>query len=66
VARLRTPSPPSFLGKQTIDQADFGGCLAVKSDPLQRQCFLYLSSCLSTPFGSFKEQHSFQLFGLEG
>lgn len=37
------PKPPSILGLQNF-QATLGGVFALISDPLQRQCFLYLES----------------------
>ena len=46
-----TPRPPSGLGLQTNFQAAFGGFLSWMSEPLQTQCFLYLSSCFITVLG---------------
>jgi hypothetical protein len=46
VDRLIIPKPPSFLGLVAIDQAVRGGFLPFKSDPLQKQYFLYLSMSL--------------------
>jgi hypothetical protein len=48
---LITPSPPSSLGKQTIGQAALGGFFLLRSDPLHKQCFLYLSICLTIVLG---------------
>jgi hypothetical protein len=37
-----------------MGHAAFGGFLLLRSEPLQRQCFLYLSICLITVFGNKK------------
>ena len=47
------PKPPSILGLQNF-QATLGGVFALISDPLQRQCFLYLSICVITVLGRAK------------
>jgi hypothetical protein len=54
VWRLSTPRPPSSLGWQNISQATFGGPFALMSAPHQRQCFIHLSICLTTIFGSLR------------
>lgn len=51
---FKTPSPPSAVGRQTISHAALGGFLALMSAPLQRQCFLYLSTCSMTVLCSLK------------
>uniref|UniRef100_A0A0A8YR47 Uncharacterized protein n=1 Tax=Arundo donax TaxID=35708 RepID=A0A0A8YR47_ARUDO len=47
-----TPKPPSLFGRYTIFQAAKGGFVEFTSDPLHKQCFLYLSICLITVLGS--------------
>jgi hypothetical protein len=37
-----------------MGQAAFGGFLLLESEPLHKQCFLYLSICLMIVFGSKK------------
>lgn len=37
--KFRTPSPPSFLGKQTKSEAAFGAFFEFKSGTLHKQCF---------------------------
>jgi len=54
VERFKIPRPPSSLGKQHIVQAALGGFLQLISDPLQRQCFLYLSICVTIVLESRK------------
>lgn len=48
VCRLRAPRPPSLCVKKTLSYAALGGFLAFTFPPLQRLCFLYLSTCLIT------------------
>jgi hypothetical protein len=47
--KSRTPSPPCLLGVHTIGHAALEGILELISDPLHRQCLLYLSNCSITP-----------------
>jgi len=54
VVRFRTHKSPSSFGRQTIDQAAFGGRFALIYGPLHEQYFLYLSICLVTVLGKSK------------
>jgi hypothetical protein len=46
------PRPPSFLGLVARLQAARGGLLALRLEPLQTQCFIYLSIWSITEGGS--------------
>lgn len=51
IERSCTPRPPFFLELQTSFQAAFGGFFEFSTEPLHKQCFLYLSICLITVLG---------------
>lgn len=56
VLRLITPNPPSVLEVHTMGQVAVAGFLDWRSEPLHKQCLLYLSICSITVCWSLNVQ----------